>query len=48
MQETLGRLAQPGDEGEWGPFHFKVLEAPQRGLMLIQLTFSEKRQEPAS
>lgn len=38
VQETLGRLAAPGDECEWGPFHLKVLEAPQRGLMLIQLT----------
>jgi CBS domain containing-hemolysin-like protein len=45
VQESLGRLAEPGDEGQWGPFHFKVLEAPQRGLMLIQLTLGEVQQE---
>ena len=38
VQETLQRLVQEGDEADWGPFHFRVLEAPQRGHMLIELT----------
>lgn len=38
IQETLGRLASDGDTCDWGPFHMKVLEAPQRGHMLIELT----------
>ena len=45
VQETLGRLAAAGDECDWGPLHFKVLEAPQRGLMLIQLTLADGRPE---
>jgi CBS domain containing-hemolysin-like protein len=45
VQETLGRLAAAGDECKWGPLHFKVLEAPQRGLMLIQLTLVGGRPE---
>lgn len=40
VQEALQRLARPGDEGNWGPFHFRVLEAPQRGHMLIELTLA--------
>ena len=38
VQETLRRLVRDSDEGDWGPFHFRVLEAPQRGHMLIELT----------
>jgi putative hemolysin len=38
LQETLQRLVRDNDEGVWGPFHFRVLEAPQRGHMLIELT----------
>jgi putative hemolysin len=45
VQEMLGRLAAPGDECQWGPFHIKVLEAPQRGLMLLQLTRLAPREE---
>jgi Mg2+/Co2+ transporter CorC len=45
VQEMLGRLAAPGDECQWGPFHIKVLEAPQRGLMLLQLTWAAPREE---
>jgi CBS domain containing-hemolysin-like protein len=37
VQETLQRLPQQGDEGNWGPFHFRVLETGGRGQMLIQL-----------
>jgi putative hemolysin len=38
IQETLERLPVEGDECRWGPFHFKVLEAPRRGQLLIELT----------
>jgi CBS domain containing-hemolysin-like protein len=38
IQEKLGRLAEAGDAFDWGQFHIRVLEAPQRGHMLIELT----------
>jgi CBS domain containing-hemolysin-like protein len=38
IQETLGRLAEAGDSCDWGPFSMKVLEAPERGHMLVELT----------
>lgn len=37
VQEMLGKLAEVGDECEWGPFHFRVLETPHRGHLLIEL-----------
>ena len=37
IQEVLQRLAEAGDECEWGPFHFFVTEAPQRGTMQVDL-----------
>ena len=45
LQETLGKLAEVGDECDWGPFHFKVLEMPHRGHLLIEMTrtFGDKR-----
>jgi len=46
IQESLQRLADVGDQCDWGPFHFHVLEAPERGHMLIELTFRTK--EPQS
>ncbi len=45
VQETLQKLAEVGDQCDWGPFHFRVLEAPQRGHLLIELTRMSK--EPA-
>jgi CBS domain containing-hemolysin-like protein len=42
IQEQLGNLAHNGDECDWGPFHLKVLEAPQRGHMLIELRLIER------
>jgi len=38
VQETLQRIPESGDECDWGPFHFRVLEAPRRGRMLLELT----------
>jgi CBS domain containing-hemolysin-like protein len=37
LQEVLERLPAPGDECRWGPFHFKVLEVPERGQLLVEL-----------
>jgi len=39
IQEMLGRLASDGDTCTWGPFHMRVLEAPERGHMLVELTY---------
>ena len=38
IQESLQRIARPGDVADWGPLHLKVLEMPARGHMLIELT----------
>ena len=38
IQESLQRIAAPGDECEWGRFKFKVLEMPQRGHLLIEMS----------
>ncbi len=46
IQERLGRLATDGDVCDWGPFQMKVLEAPQRGHMLIELHLVERRASP--
>jgi len=47
IQETLERLPQPGDECSWGPFHFKVIEAPERGQLTVELTRADPKQEPS-
>lgn len=46
LQETLQRLARPGDSCRWGDFELKVVEAPQRGLMLIELARIDGRPNP--
>ncbi|MGM0485247.1 MAG: CNNM domain-containing protein [Planctomycetota bacterium] len=38
IQDALRRLAQEGDEVDWNGFHFRVLEAPRRGQLLIELS----------
>jgi CBS domain containing-hemolysin-like protein len=38
IQEVLERLPERGDECQWGPFHFKVLDVPLRGQLLMELT----------
>ncbi len=38
LQEVLGRFPEVGDQCVWGPFELRVLEAPQRGPMLVELT----------
>jgi len=44
IQEQLQRLAEPGDEVDWGPFHFHVLEVSRRGQLLVELTRRSKGQ----
>ncbi len=36
--EQLQRIARVGDEVDCGAFHFRVLEVPARGLLLVELT----------
>jgi CBS domain containing-hemolysin-like protein len=42
VQEVLGRVPQTGDRCDWGPFHFKVADVPERGQMILVLTLLEK------
>jgi CBS domain containing-hemolysin-like protein len=44
VQEVLERLPQPDDEGRWGPFCFRVLDAPLRGQVLVELTLAEPQE----
>lgn len=41
IQEKLQRLAQPGDQCQWGPFELRVLEYPYRGHMLVEITWNQ-------
>jgi CBS domain containing-hemolysin-like protein len=43
VQEALERLPQPGDECRWGPFQMRVLEVPERGQLLVELTLVEEQ-----
>jgi len=45
VQETLGRFPEPGDECGWGPFRFRVLEAPERGQLLLELSLADEEGE---
>ena len=47
IQENLGRLAKAGDQCHWGPFRMKVLEAPERGHMIVELTLFDRPEEEA-
>ena len=39
IQEQLQRLARVSDEVDWGPLHFRVIEMPRLGQMLVEVTF---------
>ena len=41
VQEEPERLPQPGDQCRWGPFLLKVLDAPPRGQILVELRKTE-------
>jgi putative hemolysin len=49
IQEVLERFPQPGDECRWGAFRFKVLEAPDTGRLLVELTLAsdDEAEKPA-
>ncbi len=41
LQHTLQRLPRSGDRCSWGPFDLHVLEAPERGHLLVELRMRE-------
>ena len=45
MQETLERFPRKGDRCRWGPFELTVLDVPERGQLLVELTL-EPREGP--
>ncbi len=47
VQEVLGRLPKPGDQCDWGPFHFNVIDVPDRGQLLVELTMPDRVEEPS-
>ncbi len=47
VQETLGRIAEPGDTCRWGPFVLRVLEVSAHGPSLVELRLvGENEEEP--
>ena len=43
VQEMLERLPQAGDQCRWGPFHFKVIDVPERGQLMVELTLDTQK-----
>lgn len=48
VQETLGRMARPGDRCCWGPFQFTVLHVLQRRRLLVEVTLVENGAEKSA
>ncbi len=46
LQELLQRVPQVGDEAQWGPFRFRVVQAPERGVPLVELTVDRSALQP--
>lgn len=46
IQEAMQRLAQAGDECEWGPFRFRVVEVGERGTQIVELTLRDAGESP--
>ena len=44
VQEVLERLPQTGDQCRWGPFDLKVLDVPERGQLLVELTVADDQE----
>lgn len=42
LQEQLERFPRRDDETRWGPLHLRVLDAPERGQLLVELRLSEE------
>ncbi len=45
IQESMQRLASPDDQCDWGRLHFRVLEIPHRGHMIVELTLTPSDEE---
>ncbi len=41
LQEMLGRMPEVDDACNWGPFHFRVIDVPDKGQMMLELTVIE-------
>ena len=41
LQHSLQRLPHSGDRCQWGPFQLHVLEAPERGQMLVEVKIQD-------
>ena len=42
VQESLKKLAEKGDSGQWGEFAFEVVDVPQRGQMTVELVMQSQ------
>jgi putative hemolysin len=47
IQENLERFPSAGDECLWGPFRMKIVEASERGQLLVELTLVEPPEDPS-
>ena len=47
VQEMLQRLPAAGDRCRWGSFQFKVIEVPERGQLLVELTRTDDKEGDA-
>ena len=47
IQEEMQRLAEQGDQCDFGPLHFKVIEIENRGNVLVELTLNLSDEETA-
>jgi hypothetical protein len=43
----MQRLAEPEDQCTWGPFQFTVVEAAQRGTMLVEVQVVDQGEDQA-
>jgi CBS domain containing-hemolysin-like protein len=45
IQEEMQRMAQAGDQVNWGPFHFRVIECAELGNIIVELTLATAKEE---
>ncbi len=45
VQETLERIAEPGDTCRWGPFLMRVMEVSPHGPSLVELRLADERED---
>ncbi|MCA9174584.1 MAG: DUF21 domain-containing protein [Planctomycetales bacterium] len=45
LQDHLQRLVREGDEGQWGPFEFRVAEIAHRGHLVVELRLASPGEE---